>query len=269
MKLLKLSIVALSISLAVSCGDKNNNDPKPPSITGLSATTGNANASITINGANFNTTPASNTVTFGDVPATVTGATSTSLTVTVPNGSTKGKISVKVGTFDPAVSTDEFRTSSFVDSRDSKEYPLVYIGDQTWFKKNLNYDIPNETTDICYQSGNQFCDEGRFYTQALATTVCPQGWRLSSETDFNTLLTSQGSTPTEQYAKLKVGGSSGFDMILTGSSNSDRSNRAWLWTNTAGSTAGTTKALFAQETPFFLQFISVSSTDRLCVRCIK
>jgi len=268
MKLLKLSIVALSLSVFVGC-KKKDEDPKPPTITGLSASTGNANASITITGANFSATPASNTVKFGDVQAEVTTASTTSLTVKVPNGSTKGKVSVKVGTFDPAVSAGDFMTTSFIDSRDSKEYPLIYIGDQTWFKKNLNYDIPNETSDVCYQSNASFCDEGRFYNQALAKTVCPQGWRLPAETDFNTLLISQGSTPTEQYNKLKVGGSSGFDIVLAGGgSTSDRGTKAAIWTNTAtNETQG--RYLFAGESPLLLGFFDVSKSIPLCVRCIK
>ncbi|MCU0440119.1 MAG: IPT/TIG domain-containing protein [Raineya sp.] len=268
MKLIKLSIVALSLSVLVGCG-KRKEDPKPPVITGLSTTSGNANASITITGANFSTTPASNTVKFGDTPATVTGATATSLTVTVPNGSTKGKVSVKVGSFTEAVSTDEFRTSSFIDSRDSKEYPLVYIGDQIWFKKNLNYDVPNVTTDICYQSNASLCDEGRFYDFETATTVCPQGWRLPAETDFNTLLTSQGSTPAEQYAKLKVGGSSGFDIVLTGvGAVSGRGVRTGLWTSTASSET-LARALFADESPFSFNLIPGNKLSTVCVRCMK
>ena len=56
-----------------------------------------AAASITITGTNFHTTPASNTVLFngsGGVAGTVTAATTSSLTVTVPAAATSGKIYV-------------------------------------------------------------------------------------------------------------------------------------------------------------------------------
>ncbi|MEZ0370614.1 MAG: IPT/TIG domain-containing protein, partial [Candidatus Sericytochromatia bacterium] len=54
------------------------------SITSLSAATGAIGTSLTINGGGFDTTPGNNTVKFGNVEATVTEASATSLTVTVP-----------------------------------------------------------------------------------------------------------------------------------------------------------------------------------------
>ncbi|MCU0440273.1 MAG: IPT/TIG domain-containing protein, partial [Raineya sp.] len=76
MKLLRLSIVALSLLMVVAC-DKRKEDPKPPTLTGFSAGSGNVNVSITITGANFDVTPAKNIVKFGDVQAEVTAATVT------------------------------------------------------------------------------------------------------------------------------------------------------------------------------------------------
>jgi len=57
-----------------------------PTITNLAPTSGHAYSSITISGTNFNTVTSNNTVWFGGVKATVTAATSTALTVTVPPG---------------------------------------------------------------------------------------------------------------------------------------------------------------------------------------
>jgi len=60
-----------------------------PTISSFAPTAGDIGSSITITGTNFNTTPASNTVKFGGsggTSATVTAATATSLTVTVPGG---------------------------------------------------------------------------------------------------------------------------------------------------------------------------------------
>lgn len=66
----------------------------PPVVTSLSPASGNINSSMTINGNNFNTTPANNTVYFGSVKGNVTAATSTALTVTVPTGGSYRPVTV-------------------------------------------------------------------------------------------------------------------------------------------------------------------------------
>ena len=65
-----------------------------PKITSFSPLSGPIGTSVTISGSNFSTTVANNFVYFGAVKATVTAATATSLTVTVPYGATFQPISV-------------------------------------------------------------------------------------------------------------------------------------------------------------------------------
>ncbi|MEO7310427.1 MAG: FG-GAP-like repeat-containing protein [Chitinophagaceae bacterium] len=60
----------------------------PPTITGVSPSSGAVGSSVVISGTNFNTTVAQNIVYFGATKATVTAATASNLTVTVPLGST-------------------------------------------------------------------------------------------------------------------------------------------------------------------------------------
>jgi hypothetical protein len=66
----------------------------PPTITSFSQTSGVVGTSITITGTYFDTTAANNIVFFGATKATVTAATATTLTVTVPVGATYRPISV-------------------------------------------------------------------------------------------------------------------------------------------------------------------------------
>jgi len=64
---------------------KNEETPAPvTSITSISPTTAPAGTTIAITGTNFNSTPASNVVTFGTVAATVVSSKPTQLVVTVP-----------------------------------------------------------------------------------------------------------------------------------------------------------------------------------------
>ncbi len=91
----------LAAVLFVYCG---KDDPKkldtpdanPPSISSFNPTKGNVGIDVTIDGSNFGATAAENIVKFNGTKATVTDASTTQLTVTVPAGATDGKISVEV-----------------------------------------------------------------------------------------------------------------------------------------------------------------------------
>jgi gliding motility-associated-like protein len=69
----------------------------PPTITSFTPASGPVGTSVTVTGTNFNTTAANNIVFFGATMATVTAASTTSLTVTVPAGATYQPVSVLNG----------------------------------------------------------------------------------------------------------------------------------------------------------------------------
>lgn len=84
-----------------------------PTITSFTPASGVVGATVTITGTNFSTTTTNNTVTFNGVAATVTAATATQLTVTVPTGATTGKITVSVNTSSTmATSTNDFTVTT-------------------------------------------------------------------------------------------------------------------------------------------------------------
>lgn len=66
-------------------------------ITGFSPVSGPVGTTVTITGTNFSSPAADNTVKFNDVFATVTNATDTSITASVPAGATTGAITVTAG----------------------------------------------------------------------------------------------------------------------------------------------------------------------------
>lgn len=68
-----------------------------PTISSFSPLSGPVGSTITITGTNFSTVPANNIVYFGTGFATVTAATSTALTVTVPTGASYQPITVTTG----------------------------------------------------------------------------------------------------------------------------------------------------------------------------
>ncbi|WP_439507045.1 beta strand repeat-containing protein, partial [Sediminibacterium sp.] len=81
----------------------------PPTITSFNPITAKPGDVVTITGTNFNTTTTNNIVFFGATRATVTAATTTSLTVTVPSGATYAPITVlNIGTSLAAYSLRNF-----------------------------------------------------------------------------------------------------------------------------------------------------------------
>ena len=70
----------------------------------------------------------------------------------------------------------------FLDVRDSQVYRTIAIGSQIWLAQNLNY--ATDSSD-CYNSS---CESyGRLYYQSKALDVCPEGWHLPSNEEWNIL----------------------------------------------------------------------------------
>lgn len=81
----------------------------PPVITSISPTAALAGATVTVTGANFNTTAAQNVVYFKGTRATVTNATATQLKVTVPTSASFGQVTVEnLGTGLQGISLQSF-----------------------------------------------------------------------------------------------------------------------------------------------------------------
>lgn len=96
-------IIALFISSLFLLGcSKNSSNPTPtpqnnlPTVTSLSVDTGVYGTSVKITGTGFSTTLSDDKVFFNGKQASITAATSTQLTATVPVGAGTGKVSVTV-----------------------------------------------------------------------------------------------------------------------------------------------------------------------------
>lgn len=112
-------------------------------------------------------------------------------------------------------SEDNCEYGELTDVRDGQTYKTVKIGDQWWMAQNLNYAYLEPTADedsssFCFKNDDSFCvDYGRLYLWSAAmdstgiwTTndkergVCPDGWHLPSEAEWDALFKAVGGGGT-------------------------------------------------------------------------
>jgi len=91
-----------------------------------------------------------------------------------------------------AYASDSLMKDSIVDSRDNQVYKTVGIGSQVWMAENLRYDIDSSW---CYGDSVEYCQYGKIYPwekavtpKATVTDICPEGWHMPSNAEFDTLV---------------------------------------------------------------------------------
>jgi len=86
-------------------------------------------------------------------------------------------------------------------SCDISGYRTVKIGNQTWMAQNLNCDVAGS---VCYDNDPANCAKyGRLYNWETAKDICPNGWRLPSNEDWDEFIDSVGGESTAG-TKLKA-----------------------------------------------------------------
>ncbi|MDD4032014.1 MAG: FISUMP domain-containing protein [Bacteroidales bacterium] len=114
----------------------------------------------------------------------------------------------------------------FIDSRDNNKYRVVKIGSQTWFAENLAYEPAFGDFWAYDQIKSNALKYGYLYFWETANKVCPTGWHLANNEDWNTLFNYLGGK-TVAGSKLKatnnwnnpnkgVTNSSGFNALPAG-----------------------------------------------------
>ena len=127
------------------------------------------------------------------------------------------------------------------------DYKTVTIGAKTWMAANIAATVDKDGNKItCYANIKEDPDfikkYGCLYTWHDALKVCPKGWHLPEEGDFESLLNAAGSSPLECSQKLRAQNwSNGADKYgfaalpvgyYSGDSYKNLGDYAHLWSST-------------------------------------
>jgi len=174
-------------------------------------------------------------------------------------------------------------SNSFTDPRDGQTYVTVEIGTQTWFAENLNY---STSSSWCYENNSSNCVVyGRLYTWSEALTVCPNGWHLPSDDEWQILVDYLGGNSVAG-GKLKEAGYTHWNSPNAGATNSSgftalpggiRSDiGGWHQINTQGrwwtSTGFSSQMAWRNTLSYNLESVSRFTENKgygLSIRCIK
>ncbi|MBN1339107.1 MAG: fibrobacter succinogenes major paralogous domain-containing protein [Bacteroidales bacterium] len=98
----------------------------------------------------------------------------------------------------------------------ARYYSTVQIGNQCWMKENMAYNINNS---FCYENSTSNCEKyGRLYKWTAASIVCPDGWHLPDNDEWNELFDLLGGMGFAA-GKMKVHGTVYWDPPNSPSTN--------------------------------------------------
>ncbi len=208
------------------------------------------------------------------------------------SSSSKGSVSSSSILNDASSSSakEELLTGSVTDERDGRKYKTVKIGRQWWFAQNLNYETENSH---CYNDSTKYCDKyGRLYTWAdavgkseeecgvrhvcnltlLVQGVCPSGWHVPSNYEWNDLLVYVGGDEIAGEV-LKSSSEAGFALLYAGRINYagdfiQEGRSAFIWSSSEVDDYDSYYVDFYYTySKVFLE--DADKTDGYSVRCVK
>lgn len=113
----------------------------------------------------------------------------------------------------------------------------ITIGNRTWMKKNVAIPAPNSFWYERDSAGNT--NNGRLYFFSSALSVCPKGWHLPTDAEWQELINQFGGDSLAGM-DLQEGGKSGLNLPLSGYRSANSKNdlfgkkgeQGFYWTST-------------------------------------
>ena len=127
----------------------------------------------------------------------------------------------------------------FIDIRDNKQYKVIKLGQQIIMAENLAFK-PSSGNYWAYNDDmNNVVKYGYLYDWDTANKIAPVGWHLPTNDEWQTFANSLSDSRnvTEIYTKIILGGSSGFNALLSGFRFADNTynyigNACFFWSAT-------------------------------------
>jgi uncharacterized protein (TIGR02145 family) len=184
-----------------------------------------------------------------------------------------------------------------LDKRDNQVYRTLVISNHVWTAQNMNYEIESEenedVTSWCYDNEPENCKKfGRLYTWEAAKKVCPEGWHLPTEDEWQELIAEHscdivrkdGNPPVYRCAGttlkaidswgngLENTNEYGFSIVAAGIVNSgkfmNQGITGYLWASTSQYESLATLVIFEYNEDY-TRFVLTKPNSGLSVRCVK
>lgn len=170
-------------------------------------------------------------------------------------------------------------TGVFYDPRDGQEYETVILEfeleqgaiiTREWFSSNLNYE---KEGSYCYKNYPEYCESyGRLYSWQAAVNVCPSGWHLSTQEEWDLLTRKYGGIKIAA-GEIKEGGDSGLNIIMAGFGEPDGTYidigvNGYYW-NTPGINSKVPGLITFHTGEEYLSADQINETHRNSVRCVR
>ena len=190
---------------------------------------------------------------------------------------------------DNKVSKGQVKLDELTDPRDGKKYKIVKIGNQVWMAENINYKPKDGWVFIksfCYDNNEENCEKyGRYYAREVIVKICPVGWHLPTNAEFEELLYTVGGKKTAgKVLKSKEGWHKdffvdkngtdkfGFSVLpsgyrMAGGSSWSEGTCAYFWSATEQSYAKAFALVLCEEESVNQSILE--KKNGYSVRCIK
>ena len=181
---------------------------------------------------------------------------------------------------------------------DGNAYSYIKIGRQVWMQQNLRVaQAPNGTRIVSYAYNNdELLTEvyGRLYSweaamngteMEMAQGICPNGWHIPSDKEFKILEMELGMTRAEADmvntwrgngvgTAMKAGGSSGFNVMLSGRRETNgmfrlMGNTEYIWTSTSYEDSYAWRRCFSAYDKTVGRWNTFPKSYGFSVRCVK